>query len=66
MRDQEWNPNEEWTDGELAEYPAGHGPITHVTSGIQEAYSLNSYITGNPKELERGHANPENYKEKHQ
>jgi hypothetical protein len=30
----------EWTDGELADYPADHDPDTHITAGIQEVYNL--------------------------
>ncbi|MFC7439614.1 hypothetical protein [Laceyella putida] len=49
-REWESNPREEWTDGELANYPAKHDPGTHVTAGIQEAYNLHPDRTVLPDE----------------
>jgi hypothetical protein len=47
----------EWVDGKLADTPAGHGPETHVTAGIQETYSLNveeaEDLLPTPKRAER-------------
>ncbi|SEN77615.1 hypothetical protein [Lihuaxuella thermophila] len=65
MANPRFNPGEEWTDGELAEYPTENDPATHVTAGIQEAYSLNPHITDNVEEMKRGHADPSNYEQKH-
>lgn len=58
------SPQNEFTDGRLADHAAEHDPITHVTAGIQEAYGLNPHITDNVEEMKEGRADPYNHQQK--
>lgn len=60
MTKKEVKAEREWSDGELADYPAEHQPATHVTAGIQESFGLNPHITDNEEEMKDGRADPYN------
>jgi hypothetical protein len=64
MTNDQYDYQNELSDGKLADNPEEHDPLTHVTAGIQEMWGINPHITDNPEEMKSGKADPYNQKQK--